>query len=252
MNEPRENGEKCPNCGGLLTPSHRYCQYCGQERIRKNDNIQSVFTHFLGDYFTFDSKIIGSFKPLLLKPGMLTSEFIIGRRARYIPPLRLYIFVSIIFFLVLSWGNDTPAVGSMVSDDALLWNEFFGNYLPKVFFLLLPVFALITGLHFRKAELGYVTHLIFALHFHSFVFILLLFYLIISRILADWGLFYVNGVLLTAILLFTLAYLLFSLKRVFAMRWGGVIFRFISILLLYTAMLMAALLSITAFITLRG
>ncbi len=84
------------------------------------------------------------------------------------------------------------------------------------------------------------------------MFILLLFYLINSRILADRGLFNVNAIFLTAILLFTLVYLLLSLKKVFAMRWGKVMLRFISILVLYAAMLMASMLAITAFITLRG
>ena len=40
-------------------------------------------------------------KPLLGKPGFLTQQFISGKRTAYINPVRLFIFLNFIFFLLL-------------------------------------------------------------------------------------------------------------------------------------------------------
>lgn len=53
----------------------------------------------------FDSKSYQTVKALLFKPGFLTNEFKTGRRASYVPPIRLYIFVSFLFFFLLSIGK---------------------------------------------------------------------------------------------------------------------------------------------------
>jgi hypothetical protein len=37
-----------------------------------------------------------------VRPGFLTQEFLRGRRARYLPPFRLYLVVSLFFFVVLA------------------------------------------------------------------------------------------------------------------------------------------------------
>jgi hypothetical protein len=47
-----------------------------------------------------DSRFMRTLKPLLFKPGRLTRDYMEGRRFRYAPPMRLYIFSSIVFFLL--------------------------------------------------------------------------------------------------------------------------------------------------------
>ncbi|GAC1589556.1 MAG: hypothetical protein NVS3B5_22130 [Sphingomicrobium sp.] len=50
-----------------------------------------------------DSGFWRTLRPLLLKPGLLTCEFLSGRRASYLAPFRLYLFVlSVLFFLIAS------------------------------------------------------------------------------------------------------------------------------------------------------
>jgi hypothetical protein len=51
-----------------------------------------------------DSRLWRTLAALMLKPGFLTREFIAGRRARYLPPLRLYLVLSVVFFL---WASAT-------------------------------------------------------------------------------------------------------------------------------------------------
>ena len=91
---------KCANCETKLVSQSTYCHHCGQ-RSDNEKSLSAFITHFLNDYFTFDSKILKSIGPLVAKPGYLTKEYLAGRRVSYIPPLRLFIFTSIIFFLML-------------------------------------------------------------------------------------------------------------------------------------------------------
>lgn len=56
---------------------------------------------FFQDYFTFDSKFIRTLRPLLFTPGKLTEEFSSGRLANYVPPVRLYVFASLVYFFLL-------------------------------------------------------------------------------------------------------------------------------------------------------
>ncbi|MCB0279314.1 MAG: DUF3667 domain-containing protein [Calditrichaeota bacterium] len=91
----------CLNCHATIG-SANYCPECGQ----MNSHKQIPITHFLqdivGDYLTFDSRFFKSFVPLLSKPGYLTNEYNTGKRNRYIFPLRLYIFATILFFFVIT------------------------------------------------------------------------------------------------------------------------------------------------------
>ncbi len=250
MSEPIQHvNEVCLNCGSLMSASQRYCAQCGQERISANESFGTLLRNFLGDYFTFDSKISDSLKPLLITPGFLTTEYNAGRRVRYITPLRLYIFISLVFFLVLSIGRSDGLTANEQVTDALVWNDFFRNYLPKVFFIMLPLFAALVGLLFRKSGMGYMSHLIFALHYHSFIFIILIIYLGISRITASQGWFLFNTVLLSISIVWFLIYLYLALFRVFKLKWWAVAIRFFALLLLYSTLTSAILLGIVGYIT---
>lgn len=96
----------CANCHQPL--SGRYCSTCGQ---RYEPHIHSL-REFVGEAtetFTHaDSRLWRTISPLLFRPGFLTREFLRGRRARYLPPFRLYIVASVLFFLIASLGTHTP------------------------------------------------------------------------------------------------------------------------------------------------
>lgn len=91
----------CLNCGSEVIG--KFCHVCGQENVEVRDNFFSMVWHFITDYFHFDSKFFRSLVPLFVKPGFLTKEYWEGRRMRYIPPLRLFFFVTIIFMISTSY-----------------------------------------------------------------------------------------------------------------------------------------------------
>lgn len=91
---------ECQNCGSPT--SSNYCAACGQDSRDHVVSLRLLLRDFASDVFTYDSRFFRSFVPLLFKPGALTLEYTRGRRVRYIPPLRLYVFVSLLFFFVIS------------------------------------------------------------------------------------------------------------------------------------------------------
>lgn len=60
---------------------------------------------WLGNVLAFDSRALRTLKPLVLRPGQLTVSYLAGRRVRYVPPLRLYLFLSVLLFLALAWTD---------------------------------------------------------------------------------------------------------------------------------------------------
>ena len=93
----------CLNCGATLAGD--YCSQCGQRDTGKDLRFADLLSELVGQFFTWDSRIWRTLVPLLVRPGFLTAEFMAGRRARYVPPLRLYLIISFALFLALSFGS---------------------------------------------------------------------------------------------------------------------------------------------------
>ncbi|WP_199141858.1 DUF3667 domain-containing protein [Pedobacter sp. ASV12] len=88
----------CLNCGFHV--EEHYCSRCGQANLELKENLWHFITHSIAHYFHFDNKFFKTLSPLLTKPGQVTLDYLAGKRARYINPVNMYIFVSIIYFLV--------------------------------------------------------------------------------------------------------------------------------------------------------
>jgi hypothetical protein len=99
MSHGRQRTEKnCLNCGTFV--QGRYCQHCGQENIEPKESFWQLLNHFFNDITHFDGKFFPSLKYVFTRPGFLPKEYIKGRRASYLNPVRMYIFTSAIFFLL--------------------------------------------------------------------------------------------------------------------------------------------------------
>ncbi len=83
----------------------QYCANCGQRNQNRMISLLELVRDFVGDLFELDSRIWRSLIPLLFRPGVLTLEYLSGRRVRYTPPLRMYLVLSLLFFVVVTTGN---------------------------------------------------------------------------------------------------------------------------------------------------
>ena len=222
-----EHNYVCPNCNTVANGN--YCPQCGQETHLHKDTFWGLLSHFVAHYFHYDSKFWKTLKALLFYPGKLTLEYRAKHRMRYIPPISLYIFITVLFFLMYSivdshsgfnkvhmgWQqqdsvaspalfqtpdsvdvslakqgikNSTKAPGKIKT--FLKWykaktekahktneelNEEIAHSFPKMFFFMIPVLALLLKICFiRNKGYYFVDHAVFALHVHSFAFIVML------------------------------------------------------------------------------
>lgn len=103
----------CPNCEKEFDSSFDYCPHCGQ----KNKKLELQFKHFFHDFisgaFNLDSKIFRTLRLLIFQPGELPKLFLAGKRTMYVPPVRLYLIISLIYFTLLSF----------VGDDFVKWTD---------------------------------------------------------------------------------------------------------------------------------
>lgn len=279
----------CLNCGTIL--HGHFCHNCGQENLELKENFVHMMEHTVSDYFHFDHLFFHTLKPLLFKPGYLTVEYIAGRRAQYLHPVKMYIFISIVYFLIafnlVPSGNGIVRFKEGAPDKTVIIKEekrisadttinphtkqvlidhlrekdtsytqylegqrklpekmrdgFWANLLnkrvyaykekygkraleqfaedvqhniPKMMFVLLPLFALQLKLAFRKNKKFYVEHLIFTFHYFCFSFLLLSFVNIIEWFMpVSWAsvILWLNLVEMLIILL----YLYKALKSVY-------------------------------------
>src|SRR5210317_289236 len=97
-NAPMPDHPNCLNCGTELRG--QYCGSCGQRARGRLISLWELLQDAFGDLFEVDSRLWRTLIPLLIRPGKLTLDYLEGRRARYMPPFRMYLVLSVIFFVV--------------------------------------------------------------------------------------------------------------------------------------------------------
>ncbi len=270
----------CLNCGEKLLGS--YCSECGQPAVDLRRPLRELAGNFFEDVLNLDSRLLRAIGPLLLRPGFLTREYFAGRRARYSPPLRLFLIATVFFAglaallpqrsefrVVTTAGQTRPATGdegvktivipkrltrlggaalnrhlSEAAEKAEANPREFAmavaSNLPRAFFLLLPVFALLLRLFYVRQERLYVDHLIFALHYHAFGFAVLSLNALALRL---WGPVSTPAVVLLWTWFF--AYLAIALRRVYGNSWPWTVVKLCVLMTLYVcALMLSALLLI--------
>ncbi len=334
MNPHLRSEKNCLNCGSYV--EERYCTHCGQENVEVKESFRHLIGHFFSDLTHYDSKFFTTLKDLLFKPGFLTNEYLAGRRANYLHPIRMYVFVSFLYFLVtLSFngleskteeaiaktaaqntrkqiadslrimqstaGNNSTNgkikdsvikniltkldTGTLQNSDfVFLFNvdyqdlvaydssqrllpeqkrekgvkpwlyhhwlntiNLYGkkgmilrardrtrHFVPKMMFILLPLFALLLMLFYNKKKYFYVDHVIFSIHFHTAVFLIFLIFSIIGLLFPAFTKDAANIESLLAII-----YLGMALHRTYRQSSFVTILKTIMLTLLYSILILA-------------
>ena len=82
-----------------------YCYQCGQSGTDFDLPVGEFAKEFASEAFSLDSRLLLTLRPLLFKPGAVPRAYVEGHRARFVPPVRLFIFASFSMFLILALGS---------------------------------------------------------------------------------------------------------------------------------------------------
>jgi hypothetical protein len=249
--------ENCPNCGTSLLGSH--CHECGQKKIHDNDlAVKPFIGRVINDFTDLESnKILRTMRAVLTRPGLLTVEYLAGRRGNYIGPVKLYLTFSALYFL-FAWGVLSEVRGGSAQrigrhsatisiakqrgiDPAVLADKVFQKaekYATALRFLSVLISGtFLAALYFRMRKY-YVEHLIFSLYYYSFDFFCKSLFAVLFLGTAAVGL-----KLPTAILnLFyplALVYLVFALRRVYQQKWPTTLVKAVVLFACETLLFMA-------------
>ncbi len=100
MSNHLRHEKNCENCGYIVDVA--YCSNCGQKNTETRQSFHHLAAHVVEDITHYDSGFWRTIKSLLLKPAKLTTEYLSGKRQSYVPPVKLYIFISFVTFFLLS------------------------------------------------------------------------------------------------------------------------------------------------------
>lgn len=240
MMDQRSTATHCPNCETEYAAGNAsFCHHCGQARRDIRSPLRFWIQSFFESVFNYDSRLWRTLRTLFTKPGRISADFNEGRRVRYVEPFRLYLVISVVFFLIqgslsdneeepeelsrISQSSDTTrlhinmlttsfptSAGEMARvrdfnetqmDSFLLakdispniatrmlmkgtsrlmtgavsireFKQSFMTNVSRTMFILVPFFAFLIWLFFKNSAPYYISHLVFALHFHSAVFLI--------------------------------------------------------------------------------
>ena len=228
------------NCRNCQTPlADAFCPSCGQRDIDLERSTIKLVSDVLKEVFDVDGRAVRTVRALFRQPGLLTSEFLAGRRRSYTSPIRLYLFISVTFFVLIAW---LAREGVLLMPEAGLQQDiarqarFMSDALPRLMFVLLPVFALLLKIVFPGRLL--FDHIIFSIHLHSAAYIALALMLPLEQIANEhWLPMLVQVVLLG----YFLSYFVISIRRVYHASWTVAAIKSIVILVAYLVILGAVI-----------
>ncbi len=204
---------------------------CGQRDLDLQRPFRNLVAELIKETFDVDGRAWRTAKALFRHPGLLTQEFLAGRRRTYTPPLRLYLFFSVAFFVLMAWVASQGILldrGQTAELHAQVQAQFLSDDLPRLMFLLLPVFALLLKALFIRRL--YLDHLIFAVHLHCAAYVVLAVMVPIENAAAASKLALAAQL---GLMTYLFVYLAIALRRVYAIGWLGAALRTTAILFAY-------------------
>src|SRR6478752_9443452 len=100
--------KNCLNCDASLHGT--FCHACGQKNLPRRQDIGDFIINFISSFYSFESKFFKTFGFLLFRPGRMINDYNAGKRESYYHPVRMYVFLSFIFFLILSLVPDEDKI----------------------------------------------------------------------------------------------------------------------------------------------
>jgi hypothetical protein len=229
--------EACPNCTTVLMGAH--CHECGQKKINANEfALKRFIARVVGDITDIESsKVFKTLRALFTKPGLLTTEYLAGRRGNFIGPVKLYLTFSALYFL-FAWGALANIRGGTIQrtarnpfvintarkqgiDPAVLADKVHQKtekYATALRFFSVLISGAFLALFYFRMKRYYVEHLVFSLYYYSFDFFCKSIFALVFLVAAAVGL-KLPAQVLNVFYPVAFAYLFFALKRVYQQEW---------------------------------
>lgn len=213
-----------------------FCPQCGQKNIDLERPLPELIADAVRGALDVDGRAIRTLWTLIRRPGVLTSEFLVGRRKLYSPPFRLYLVISVLFFVVAAWVAGQGILLNEGQTDAVGQARLFADYVPRLMFILLPAFALLLKAAFWQRL--YFDHLIHSLHLHSAAYVVLALMLPLEKPANGLGL---ATVIQAVLFVYLLASFVISLQHVYRASWLVTAAKAVAILLAYMGVVAGSL-----------
>lgn len=237
ISRPLTSIETCANCTTTLVGVH--CHECGQKKIHPNEfSLKPFLARAAGDITDIEkSKIFKTFIAMLIRPGVLTVEYLAGRRGNYIGPVKLYLTFSALYFL-FAWGTLAEIRGGATERTARMpyvvnvareQNVAPAAVADKIharaeklssafrFFSVLISGTFLAAFYFRMKKY-YVEHLVFSLYYYSFDFFCKSMFALLFIAVAALG-WRLPTTVLNLFYPIAFIYLAVALKKVYQQRW---------------------------------
>lgn len=234
----------CKNCDTPIEAS--FCPQCGQKDIDLERPLATLLGEVLRETFEVDGRVARTLWTLIRRPGVLTSEFLAGRRRLYSLPFRLYLVVSLLFFLIATWsaGQGMLLVQGQPGVEAVGPTSIFADYAPRLMFFLLPVFALLLKVAFLKRF--YFDHLIHCLHLHSLMYLVFAAILLLEHAAENHP---VTTLIQQALIVYMLASFVISVHTVYRVGWFVATAKTIGVVLGYLLLVAISLEAVARYMT---
>ena len=258
MTRQRARQSRCENCGEKL--AGEYCHACGQDSRPAPTNLVPILRLFLSYASGIEGTAVSTIKSLLFHPGALTRQFVLGKRVRYANPVQVYLWCTAVFFLLHAYTplvvldvhtgevssslsavaiqTDIPlatierqvAVDGSMEKFASRFETIVTTTLPILLVVLVAMSALLLRAMFWTETA--LTHIVFALHWSAFYFILETLRQVLMTLPGSWG---SMAAAFGSVVI--LVYVTVALHTVYGRSWVGSILRAIVCVVVFASLL---------------
>jgi hypothetical protein len=204
----------CPTCSSAVMMSH--CASCGERKPHPEElTFTGLSKQALEAFTSYDSRLLTTFRALLMHPGSLTLKYQQGSRKPYLGPFALFLLLNVLFVALEALVSSSNVFASslatnlneqpwsffapqLVNDRLAETGRTMEAYAPifdrvivvnaKAFiFSMVVPFALLPALLYFRRRLPFAVHLAYSLHFHAFMLVALCVMLLVIMIDVAFG-----------------------------------------------------------------
>jgi hypothetical protein len=178
MNAPADSTH-CLNCGQALAGN--YCANCGQAAATRRFNTSNLLRQFLQSFTNLDRGFLHTAVALTTRPGAAMLEYVKGKRVGYYNPISYLLVFTTIWLLGLKLGGlnleklmqqtqssmqqeapkESQKQSARVTATSIRINQFVAQNIDYVELLMIPIYASLFALLFRKSPRNYSEILVF-------------------------------------------------------------------------------------------